>query len=132
MHVYEVIHAIYKFYPRFFFKTYSTGYFRKRQIETGYFCGMTLASCSSAYESQVTIKTKFSLKLSGKLRYLLSQYIPCKQENVNLILTILFMFTNQFLCCFATLTIQTSQLRVLNPKRINPNRVLKNVSTFLL
>ena len=42
MHVYEVIHAIYKFYPRFFFKTYSTGYFRKQQNETGYFCGMTL------------------------------------------------------------------------------------------
>ena len=31
------------FYHTFFsLKTYSTGYFRKQQNETGYFCGMTL------------------------------------------------------------------------------------------
>ena len=43
MHVYEVITVIYKFFPQIFsLKTYSTGYFRKQQDETGYFCGMSL------------------------------------------------------------------------------------------
>ena len=42
MHVYEVIPGIYKFISEVsFFKTYSTGYFRKQQNEIGYFCGMT-------------------------------------------------------------------------------------------
>ena len=27
-------------FPKFFFKTYRTRYFRKQQNETGYFCGM--------------------------------------------------------------------------------------------
>ena len=43
MHVYEVIPGIYKFISEVsFFKTYSTGYFRKQQNEIGYFYGMTL------------------------------------------------------------------------------------------
>ena len=43
MLVYEVIPCIYKFISSVsFFKTYSTGYFRKQENESGYFCGMTL------------------------------------------------------------------------------------------
>ena len=54
MHVYEVIPGIYKFISEVsFFKTYSTGYFRKQQNETGYFCGMTL------YEFKFYINVKY-------------------------------------------------------------------------
>ena len=43
MHVYEVTPGIYKILSLIAsLKTYSTGYFSKRQNETGYFCGMTL------------------------------------------------------------------------------------------
>ena len=43
MHVYEVIPGIYKFISEVsFFKTYSTGYFRKQQNETSYFSRLTL------------------------------------------------------------------------------------------
>ena len=46
MHVYEGIIGIYKFIFKVpFFKTYNTGYFRKQQNETGYFCGITLLGC---------------------------------------------------------------------------------------
>ena len=50
MHVYEVIPGISKFFPYIVsLKTYNTGYFRKQQSETCYFCGMTLAffSCNA-------------------------------------------------------------------------------------
>ena len=43
MYVYEVIPGAYEFISIIsFFKTYSNGYFRKQQNETGYFFGMTL------------------------------------------------------------------------------------------
>ena len=43
MYVYEVIPGAYEFISIIsFFKTYSNGYFRKQQNETGYFCGSTL------------------------------------------------------------------------------------------
>ena len=45
MYVYETISVIYKFISKVsFFKTYSSGYFRKQQNETGYFCGMSMTS----------------------------------------------------------------------------------------
>ena len=43
MHVYEVIHGIYKLISKIsFFKTNSNGYFIKQQNETGYFYKMAL------------------------------------------------------------------------------------------
>ena len=45
MLVYEVIPGIFVFFSYISsFKTYSTGYFRKQQIENGYFRGMTLCN----------------------------------------------------------------------------------------
>ena len=43
MHIYEFIPGIYKFFSLIVsLKTYGTGYFRKQQNESSYFCGMTL------------------------------------------------------------------------------------------
>ena len=58
MHVYEVIPGIYKFISEVsFFKTYSTGYFRKQQNETGYFYKKTELKAGI----QRTIKNYFAV-----------------------------------------------------------------------
>ena len=52
MHVYEVIPGIFKIFSEISsFKTYGTGYFRKQQNETCYFCGMTLVTIDMNTES---------------------------------------------------------------------------------
>ena len=41
----RLFHASTSLFPKFFLKkNYSTGYFRKQQNETGYFCGMSMTS----------------------------------------------------------------------------------------
>ena len=58
MHVNEVIPSIFNFFSYISsFKTYSTGYFRKQQNETGYFCGMTL--CINTWSTQLNKSIKF-------------------------------------------------------------------------
>ena len=51
MYVYEVIPGAYEFISIIsFFKTYSNGYFRIQQNETGYFFGMTLVILKHSLE----------------------------------------------------------------------------------
>ena len=65
MHIYEVIPGIHKLFSQTSsFKTSNSGYLRKQQNETGYFCGMTLYYTTNAVSSGFPILFMYmSLKI---------------------------------------------------------------------
>ena len=79
MHVYEVIPGIYKFFfLNFFFQNlkHCTGFFRKQQNETGYFCGMTLLPDGSS-DPILIGDVILSMKSVSFLLIKLNTYVPC-------------------------------------------------------
>ena len=69
MHVYEVTSGIYKIFSWIaFLKTYSTGYFRKQQTETGYFCGMTLRFFNKTTTRSVTYSHTLNMEMVSHLK----------------------------------------------------------------
>ena len=78
MQVNEVIPGIYKFISEVFFSKlrYGTGFFRKQQNETGYFCGMTLLPDGSS-DPILIGDVILSMKSVSFLLIKLNTNVPC-------------------------------------------------------
>ena len=75
MYVHEVTPGIYKFISLIsFFKTFSTGYFRKQQNETGYFYKMTLVLVSRLMALFTTENNKMELFTSTYIMTLVPMF----------------------------------------------------------